>query len=104
MQAVLKNNLGIRKNNIIRRTRFKGMSIRISPNQLAAVSYPAIAHLAEDHFVVVFDVTSEQMTIGDPATGLRQIHVSEFASDWTGALLLVRCKTSLDAGAEEPKE
>ncbi len=76
---------------------FSTNAIRIGPNQLATVSYPAIAHLAEDHYVVVFDGTSEQMTIGDPAAGLRQISVSEFASAWTGALLLVRCKTLLDA-------
>lgn len=63
-------------------------AVRICAEQLPSVRCPAIAHLADDHYVVLCD-TIDRVTIADPACGVRELSRSDFAASWSGALLLV---------------
>ncbi len=67
---------------------FRTHAVRIGVDQLPMVRCPAIAHLADGHYVVLCD-TTYRVTIADPAQGVRQISPAEFAADWSGTLLLI---------------
>jgi ABC-type bacteriocin/lantibiotic exporter with double-glycine peptidase domain len=63
--------------------------VRIVPGQLFAVRPPAIAHLSDGHYVVVFEVSLQGVVLGDPARGIERRPLLEFFSQWTGHLLLI---------------
>ncbi|NTX67183.1 peptidase domain-containing ABC transporter [Myxococcus sp. CA051A] len=48
---------------------------------------PGIAHWEDNHFVVLYAVTSKEAVIGDPAQGLRRIPRAKLAEHWDGILL-----------------
>jgi ABC-type bacteriocin/lantibiotic exporter with double-glycine peptidase domain len=55
------------------------------------IPLPAIAHLKGDaggHYVVIYDIRPNHLTIADPGEGLRSWSRAEFDSRWTGHVLL----------------
>ena len=64
-------------------------AVRIGPAQLAEATLPAIAHLADGHYVVVYHVYQTEMILGDPAEGVVTVASSGFRQSWSGHLLLL---------------
>jgi ATP-binding cassette subfamily B protein len=68
---------------------FHAHAVRIGLDHLAAVRLPAIAHLRDGHYVTLFEVSSGNVVVGDPATGIGRWTVSAFQRSWSGQLLLI---------------
>jgi ATP-binding cassette subfamily B protein len=75
-------------------------AIRATTGHLDQIALPAIAHWKGIHFVVLYQVTSQEVVIADPATGLVRLTVQQFAEGWTGYLLMLKPTPEL-AGVEE---
>lgn len=69
---------------------FRSQAIRIQPNYLDQVAWPAIALMKGGHYVVVFEVNPLEVVVGDPATGLVRLGFDRFAQTFSGKLLLVQ--------------
>jgi len=65
-------------------------AIRVSQDQLHLVEPPVIAHMAEGHYVVVFQHGPEGVVAGDPAQGIIRLSWHQFGHDFSGHLLLAR--------------
>ena len=63
--------------------------VPIIPEHLAHVALPAVAHLDERHYVVVYVAEEGSVVMGDPATGIVTIGADVFAQAWSKQLLLV---------------
>lgn len=74
---------------------FRAHAVRASRETLETMdrtSLPAVAHWRErnrNHFVVLYEMSPKQITIGDPASGLRRLTPDEFHRNWSGVLLLL---------------
>lgn len=71
---------------------FAAKAVKGSKETLPQVPLPAIAHVmtpeGRGHFVVLYRVRPDGVTVADPAQGIRQLTRTEFERDWTGFLLL----------------
>lgn len=56
---------------------------------LAKQKMPAIAHWQGNHYIVIFEITPQYITICDPAIGQRKLTHAEFEQGWTGYCLLL---------------
>ena len=68
---------------------FRVQGVETDMDHLVAATLPAIAHWQGFHYMVVFEVADDRVTIGDPARGVLKIPRAEFESGWTGRLLLL---------------
>ncbi len=68
---------------------FESRGLKTSWDRLTKIELPAIAHWQGFHFVVLYEVKRDRVTLADPAIGLRKISREEFEKDWTGYLLLL---------------
>ena len=71
---------------------FQTRAVRACGQVLEQISLPAVAHWREhnrNHFVVLYHVSPKQVTIGDPASGIRKLTREEFNRSWSGVLLLM---------------
>jgi hypothetical protein len=64
-------------------------AVRIGPSHLAALALPAIAHLADGHYVVLYAVSASEVVAGDPATGIVTLQAGAFRRGWSGQALLI---------------
>ncbi len=55
------------------------------------IPLPAVAHVIVDkkiaHFVVIYKLSKDKVTLGDPAKGIVTIPTKEFVEDWTGVII-----------------
>ncbi len=75
-----------------RRLGFEARGVKAGLDALAGVPLPAIAHVlrgALPHFVVVHRVTPRHVVVADPARGVVRSTHGQFASIWTGVLVLL---------------
>jgi ABC-type bacteriocin/lantibiotic exporter with double-glycine peptidase domain len=49
---------------------------------------PAVAHLRDGHYVVLYALTSESVVVGDPSTGVVTVSPSLFRGACSGSLLV----------------
>ena len=68
---------------------FHARPVRASLGALAARKTPWIAHWEGNHYIVVYSVGSNQVTIADPAMGRETISRHQFIQQWTGYGLLL---------------
>lgn len=68
---------------------FSTRAVRVDFTQLPRLQLPAVAHWEGYHYVVVCDVTPDQVVISDPAIGIRKLSHDEFRQGWGGILLLL---------------
>ncbi len=73
---------------------FQAKGIRATPEQLAGYPLPAIAHIFSpdqqlNHYVIIYEVTSKDILIGDPARAIKRIPLQEFVSQWNSFLVLL---------------
>lgn len=61
--------------------------LRAELEHFADIQLPCVLHWDFNHFVVLVRVTNNQIVIHDPATGLRQLTVTEFSQHFTGIAL-----------------
>jgi CRP-like cAMP-binding protein len=63
-------------------------AVRIGLDHIGGVRLPAIAHLNDGHYVVLFEVNVGHLIIGDPATGVGTWPLASLQDNWSGQLLL----------------
>jgi ABC-type bacteriocin/lantibiotic exporter with double-glycine peptidase domain len=68
---------------------FPARAVRVSPEALPALPLPAIALLAEGHYVVLYE-WGPSLRVGDPARGVLALSRADFLGRWSGHLLLLR--------------
>ena len=68
---------------------FHARPVRASLGRMIDQTNPWIAHLDGNHFVVVYIIQGTQVTIADPAMGLKTLPRQEFSRRWTGYALLL---------------
>ena len=68
---------------------FNARPIRASLNRLVDLENPWIAHWEGNHFVVVYRIRGNTVTIADPAFDRKQLTLDEFEASWTGYALLL---------------
>jgi ATP-binding cassette, subfamily B, bacterial len=68
---------------------FRAQAVRIGLDHLAAVRLPAVAHLSDGHYVVLFELDNGSLIVGDPASGVGKWTLSTLQRSWTGQLLLI---------------
>ena len=72
---------------------FAAQGVRGTPEALAEIPLPAVAHLVQEnglhHFVVVFKVTDKYVEVADPARGLEKRPREKFLKEWSGVLVLL---------------
>ncbi len=67
---------------------FKTLAIKITLKRLKEeASLPIIVHWNQNHFVVVYKITRQQVFVADPAMGLITYTLAEFESLWTSTLI-----------------
>ncbi len=52
---------------------FESRGLKTSWDRLTKIELPAIAHWQGFHFVVIYEVKRDRVTLADPAIGLRKI-------------------------------
>ncbi len=66
----------------------KARAFSLTPEDLARVPLPAVAHWEFDHFVVVERWSPERVDLVDPGRGRRRLTPREFGAGFTGVLLV----------------
>lgn len=69
---------------------FESRGLKTSYDRLTKLELPAIGHWQGFHFVVIYEVKPDRVTLADPAIGLRKLSREEFEKNWTGYLLVLR--------------
>ncbi|MBI4861341.1 MAG: peptidase domain-containing ABC transporter [Candidatus Riflebacteria bacterium] len=64
--------------------------------QLTGVALPIIVPFRGKGYVVVYQVSPEEVILGDPASGLRRLHREEFQRGWSGRSLVVAVRARLN--------
>lgn len=68
---------------------FATRPVKATLDKFAEQSLPAIAHWEGKHFIVVYEITKQQVIVGDPGLGQRTLTRAEFTTGWTGYALLL---------------
>ncbi|BAZ07508.1 ABC transporter transmembrane domain-containing protein [Calothrix sp. NIES-3974] len=73
---------------------FQTRPVRASLGRLIGEN-PWIAHWQGDHYIVVYQIRGQRITVADPAIGRRVLTVAEFQTGWTGYALLLHPTAAL---------
>ncbi|PRX29422.1 ATP-binding cassette subfamily B protein [Orenia metallireducens] len=72
---------------------FKAKGVRVEPKALKnEFTLPAVAHVIIDsllHYVVIYEITEEDVVIADPAKGIEVYSLEDFYEIWSGVLILI---------------
>lgn len=79
---------------------FNARPLRLEMEDLPRLALPCIVHWDLNHFVVLSRVRLRQITIADPATGIRNVTREEFSRHFTGVALELVPGSSLEPVAE----
>lgn len=76
---------------------FHAMAIKVSTEKLVKdISFPCIAHLSDNHYVVIYDQVEDNIFIANPALEKNIcIDFDVFSNIWSGNLLLLGQKESV---------
>lgn len=69
---------------------FATRPVKASLDRLAKQQLPAIAHWEGKHYIVVYEITSKEVIVGDPAIGQLALSHAEFKEGWTNYALLLQ--------------
>ncbi|MBI4781886.1 MAG: peptidase domain-containing ABC transporter [Oscillatoriophycideae cyanobacterium NC_groundwater_1537_Pr4_S-0.65um_50_18] len=69
---------------------FSTRPVKASINKLAEQPMPAIAHWEGKHYIVVYEITSKQVVVADPAIGQQTLSHAQFKAGWAGYALLLQ--------------
>jgi ATP-binding cassette subfamily B protein len=79
---------------------FSTRPVKASLDRLSKQNLPAIVHWEGKHYLVVYEITRQQVVIADPAIGQKTLSHKEFKAGWTGYALLLQ-PTALLKDAQE---
>lgn len=82
---------------------FRASAVRVGAEAWTELVLPAIAHLSDGHYVVVYASAAESITIGDPARGIVQLHRPDFFRVWSGVAILLRPKLPRPTSSPMPE-
>lgn len=68
---------------------FSARPVRASLQRLVNLNNPWIAHWEGSHFIVVYRIRGNAVTVADPALGRRVLSLHAFEDGWTGYALLL---------------
>jgi ATP-binding cassette, subfamily B, bacterial HlyB/CyaB len=74
---------------------FHARPVRANLVRMAEHPDPWIAHWEATHFVVVYQIEGDRVTLADPALGRRVITCKDFQEHWTGYALLLEATSKL---------
>lgn len=82
---------------------FDAKGVKGGLDSLSKIPKPAIAHVIVNkqlhHYVVIYKVTSNHITIMDPAVGkFQKKTLKSFAEEWTGVLVIMQPNTDFQKG------
>jgi len=80
---------------------FSTRPVKASLDQLAQQPLPAIVHWDGNHYIVVYEITANQVIVADPAIGQRGLSWDEFNASWTNYSLLLQPTALLQETEEE---
>ena len=63
-------------------------AVRASGDAYRTWRAPWVAHLKDDHYVVVLAVESSRLLAADPRVGLRYVDAARFEREWSGVAIL----------------
>lgn len=75
-------------------------AVNTTYEDLMGTAGPAIVHWAGFHYVVVYEIDEEGVTVADPGLGLIRIGRAEFTESWTGFALILRPTGRLNRAEE----
>lgn len=86
-----------------KRLELTAKGVRAKPESLKLIPKPAIAHIIVkevlQHYVVIYKVTDQHITIMDPGDGeLHKKTLDEFLKEWTGVLVLMEPEETFKKG------
>jgi ATP-binding cassette subfamily B protein len=61
---------------------FRATGAHVSFEQLSKIPLPCIAHWQQDHFIVIYKVEKNKISIADPAHGLIKLNKQDFEIGW----------------------
>jgi HlyB family type I secretion system ABC transporter len=79
-------------------------NVRASKSRLDSLPLPAVCHWEGNHWVVLYEVGSSGVRIGDPARGVRRLSREEFLGKWTGYATLLATSPAFEALADEKRD
>ncbi|NHN24538.1 hypothetical protein FIA58_002515 [Flavobacterium jejuense] len=62
--------------------RYRTLAIKIDFEKFKEAPLPAILHWNNNHFVVVYKIENDSISIADPAVGLYNLGINEFKKHW----------------------
>ena len=78
---------------------FEGLGKRVSISQLNDEKLPLIAHVSlpngYNHYVVVYKINDNKITLMDPAKGKVTLNIDEFKNIWTNIILIFHPKSKI---------
>jgi ATP-binding cassette subfamily B protein len=82
---------------------FSAKGVRAKPESLKLIPKPTIAHIVVkevlQHFVVIYKVTDQHITIMDPGDGeFHKKNLEDFLKEWTGVLVLMEPEETFKTG------
>jgi len=82
---------------------FSAKGVRAKPESLKLIPKPTIAHIIVkevlQHFVVIYKVTDQHITIMDPGDGeFHKKNLEDFLKEWTGVLVLMEPEETFKTG------
>jgi predicted double-glycine peptidase/CRP-like cAMP-binding protein len=86
--------------NAVEKIGFNCRPVKASLARLANQKLPAIAHWQGNHYIVVFEITSQHVIVCDPAIGQRKLTHAEFSQGWTDFCLLLEPTLALEKRVE----
>jgi ATP-binding cassette subfamily B protein RaxB len=81
----------------------RARAVRVGLEYLSQVTLPAIAHLAMDHYVVLYTLEEgKKVVLGDPARAIVALDWNAFAQQWSRHLLLIAPAGSAEGSLPKP--
>ncbi|SHO43660.1 C39 family peptidase [Desulfopila aestuarii] len=84
--------------NYLNRRGYKADGFKAPLDKLQEVGIPAIVLITQknySHFVVIKGVTSTEVLLGDPSSGIHRVDREKFESMWGGLLFIIRNKSDV---------
>ncbi len=78
-------------------------AVKVSRSRLDELPLPAIVHMDNNHWAVLYDVTKAEVKLADPGAGLRSLSREDFDERWSGyAALFDYTESFADAPESTP--
>jgi ATP-binding cassette, subfamily B, bacterial len=67
---------------------FRSLGVKVSLDKLQKdAPLPCIVHWSQNHFIVVYKISKNQVFVADPARGLLKYSLAEFESQWANTII-----------------